>query len=223
MDHGQLGVGADGLSGAVGNDPCDRICVLDQPERGEAGLRLDDRGAEPRFELRRQRFVAGVGPGAPGVLCCREVVADRAHGPGPRGITGRVDQRRDEHVRLEVLGWQQRPVGAGRRQRPERRCTRLADGGDGARPRGGRVVLLRSAQEIGRGCERNLGCVRLEHGIAQHAVQLVGELGLAAPVRPEVEGVLHRAVVDRVVVPEQGPSTVERARPRTRVGGPDDR
>jgi hypothetical protein len=110
----------------------DGIRLLDEPERGEAGLGLDDCGAEPRFELGRERIVAGVGPGPPGVLCRREVVADRAHGAGPRGTAGRVDQRCDQHVRLEMLGREHWAVGAGRRQRTERRCARPADGGDGA-------------------------------------------------------------------------------------------
>ena len=100
-------------------------------ERGKAGLGLDGRGGEPRFELRRERFVAGVGPRPPGVFSRREMVADRAHDLGPRGTAGRVDQRRDQDVRLEVLGREHRSVGAGRRQRLERRGTRLADGGDG--------------------------------------------------------------------------------------------
>ena len=121
VHHRLLGIRGDSLAVAVALDARHRIRVLDQPERGEPGVRLDRRRREPRLELGRERIIVNVRPGAPRVLDGREVIAECTYCARPRRAPRRVDQRRDQRVRLELLGWQQRPVGARRREGPERR------------------------------------------------------------------------------------------------------
>ena len=124
-------------------------------QRGKAGLGLDGRGGEPRLELRRERFVAGVGPRPPGVFSRREMVADRAHGVGPRGLPVASTSAVTRTFASRCSGGSERAVGAGRRQRLERRGTRLPTAAM-ARDHEAAASYVAGPQELGRGGERDL-------------------------------------------------------------------
>ena len=166
-------------------------------ERGEPGLGLAPGLFEPRASssaARAGRRVVATRPTAAGAAASSRYRASASRGAIQSGPASASPSRSTQRAHRELVRRAQRPVGARLSQRPERRRVIAPDVVDRPRPRRVLVVRRGIAEELGRGRERDERCARLEHRVAQHAVDDVGSFGVTPAVR-------RRGAATRVITP----------------------